>query len=903
MALTIGTKLGPYEILQPIGAGGMGQVYKARDTRLNRDVAIKVLPAHSADNAQSQTRFEREMRAVAALNHPNVCTIYDVGKHAGPTSDVPYMVMELLEGETLHQRLTRGPMDAASVIDIGIALADALVAAHAKGLIHRDLKPGNIFITSRGVPKILDFGLAKITDPHEAKTRTSGEPLTDEGVAVGTVPYMSPEQLCGEKTDARSDLFSFGLVFYEMATGRRAFEGPTLARIASAILKDEPIGPHSIRPDLPPGLEETILKLLEKDPNVRTQSAAELRADLIRVKRQISPAPRTPPPQRNATTNITPPPQQPPSSDREIAVGLLRRHFGAITATCVVVVSIGVLVAWFTRRADQSPISSVGGIEIEPLTTTGDASQGVISPDGKFIAYLRKEGSTESVWVQQLAAGSAQPVKRAGVDALAGIHGLTVTPDSQEIDYVVYHSGAEGGDLFRIPAINGPARKITSNVWSAIGWSSDGKTMAFVREFVKEQRSEIVLANAEGGDERILATLKAPAIFLNNSWAIRPTSRPSWSSDDKSLMVLEYLGSTRNRWVIAVRDVATGNERSVRLTGCYFLEASWTTASRWIASEIGDGTYYQLFSGSAADSKPPVRVTNDLAAYRGINLTSDRRTAVSTRQENRAGIWVVDGQGNHPAVVVPETMSNPTAFSINNAGDVIYDARSVSGSAIWILRSGSASPQQLTQHGIDASATADGGKLVFEDYCDREGLYLVNSDGSGLKRLVARDAFWPGITPDGGTVYFLSNPGGFQSLWSIPTNGNSPATEVVHRFFGNAPRISIDGKYLMIAVIDESTDKIVNVLCELPHCSSQRVIGDPREFASVVSPNGTDYTFVKITDPANIWIRPISGGEAKPLTHFTDHKISNFAWSPDGKHLAISRYVEQSDIVRIRGFQ
>jgi Tol biopolymer transport system component len=182
-------------------------------------------------------------------------------------------------------------------------------------------------------------------------------------------------------------------------------------------------------------------------------------------------------------------------------------------------------------------------------------------------------------------------------------------------------------------------------------------------------------------------------------------------------------------------------------------------------------------------------------------------------------------------------------------------------------------------------------------------VYLVNSDGSGLKRLVAGDAFRPGITPDGGTVYFVSfRNGGLQSLWSIPTNGNSPATEVVHRLFLNTPRISIDGKYLMIRGTDESTDKIVNVLCELPHCSSQRVIGGRDEGYSVVSPNGTDYTFVKISDPTNIWIRPITGGEAKPLTHFTDHKISNFAWSPDGKHLAISRYVEQSDIVRIRGF-
>jgi len=195
---------------------------------------------------------------------------------------------------------------------------------------------------------------------------------------------------------------------------------------------------------------------------------------------------------------------------------------------------------------------------------------------------------------------------------------------------------------------------------------------------------------------------------------------------------------------------------------------------------------------------------------------------------------------------------------------------------------------------------------MIEEYCCSSRLphAPLDSDGSGLKRLVAGEAFGPGITPDGGTVYFLSpRNGGLQSLWSIPTNGNSPPTEVVHRFFGDPPRISIDGKYLTIPVFDESIDKSVNVLCELPHCSSQRVIGDRDETTPVVSPNGTDYTFVKISDPTNVWIRPISGGEAKPLTHFTDHKISNYAWSPDGKHLAISRYVEQSDIVRVRGFQ
>ena len=288
MALDSGTRLGPYEILAPLGAGGMGEVYRARDTRLDRLVAVKVLSAN-ATSAQALERFEREAKAIAALNHPGICAIYDVG-----TSPVPFLVMELLEGETLHQRLGRGAMDATVLVDTGLALADALSAAHAKGILHRDLKPANIVMTPRG-PKILDFGLARATESVATvesgntafETLAAQSPLTDVGVAVGTASYMSPEQLRGEPLDARTDLFSLGLVLYEMATGRRAFPGATSAVITAAILHEDPAAPRQIRPDLPARLEQAILTLLEKDRDVRTQTASELRAELTRMRREL----------------------------------------------------------------------------------------------------------------------------------------------------------------------------------------------------------------------------------------------------------------------------------------------------------------------------------------------------------------------------------------------------------------------------------------------------------------------------------------------------------------------------------------------------------------------------------------------------------------------------------------
>ena len=287
MVLSVGMRLGPYEVLSPLGQGGMGEVWRARDTRLARTVAIKVLSHDLVVSPQAHERFQREARAIAALQHPHICTIYDVGETAGHQE---FLVMELLEGETLHRRLARGPFDPAVLAEIGVALADALDTAHAAGILHRDIKPANIFLTARG-PKLLDFGLAK--DMAEAAagsmqtTRSSPARLTDPGGTVGTVGYMSPEQLRGEPLDARTDLFSFGLVLYEMATGRPAFSGSTSAVVSAAILNEAPRAPRMLRPDLPAALEQLLYNALEKGRDVRCQTASELRANLKRLKRDL----------------------------------------------------------------------------------------------------------------------------------------------------------------------------------------------------------------------------------------------------------------------------------------------------------------------------------------------------------------------------------------------------------------------------------------------------------------------------------------------------------------------------------------------------------------------------------------------------------------------------------------
>jgi Tol biopolymer transport system component len=880
----------------------MGEVYKARDPRLNRLVALKRLPAGATNDPERRERFEREAQVVAALNHPHIVTIYSVDQASGQF----FLTMELVEGRPLAEALPTGGLPLDRVLTIAIAVADAMAAAHHKGITHRDLKPANIMLgegEQGGRVKVLDFGLAKLSDAPLAAvgvTAMPTAPMTGEGRILGTVAYMSPEQAEGKPIDARSDLFSLGVILYEMATGVRPFTGDTNMSIISSILRDTPKPITDLNPRLPRELGRIIRRALSKDLDHRYQTAKDLRNDLEDLKASI-----------NSGEVQTPGVGRPVEPRRGPAIAI-----AAILTTAAVAVT-GTY--WFTSRPAQPvasrPAAAVQDLAITQVTTSGTATRPAISPDGKYVAYVQRTEvagpgggvvSADGVWIRQIA--TLSNVQIVAPEPGVAILGLTVPPDGNYVDYI---RGPGRPALWRVSFIGGAPKKLLDAVQTPIGWSPDGQQMAFVRNDLGRGSYALVVAEADGSNARVHATRQLPVSFDSLSTVFRPSVRPAWSPDGLVIAVPGAFTSPARQAQIVFVDASTGTEQAVPLRGASgTLGLDWLDRDSLILNQLelsGRSQLWRLEYPSGAVT----RLTNDLTSYQGMSLTAARDSLATTKTDLRVAIWVSDGAGANEKEVVAPLQSNGSIQNVTWAADRLLFT-SMSGGHRSILSVGldGRRPQELVPLAYYPTTTSDGRTVVFSSGDPaRPGLWKATEGGRAVP-LTDMLATWPIVTGDDRSVVFASgSDGGVQSVWSISIDGGTPT--LLAKRFAAGLRLSLDGQSLSFNSEDDQ-GRPVYVFCELPDCSSPHEVPVPeggfpgaafvgRQF---LANRGIPYVS---GSPANVWVQLLDSN-AKPqrrqITHFLDDRqILDVAWSRDGMRLAVARGTETRDIVLIKGLK
>jgi serine/threonine protein kinase/Tol biopolymer transport system component len=879
--LVSGSRLGPYEIVSPLGSGGMGEVYKARDPRLNRLVAIKVISGAFADDAERRERFEREAQAIAALNHPGIVTIYSV-EQAGSTW---FLTMELVEGRPLGDIIpTHGlPLDQA--LKIAIAVADAMAAAHQKGITHRDLKPANIMVGERehgGRVKVLDFGLAKIADQAtgaEAVTTLPTALATGEGRILGTVTYMSPEQAEGKTIDARSDLFSLGVVLYEMTTGQRPFSGESSIGIISAIVKDEPKPVTTLEPRLPRDLSRIVRRALAKDPERRYQTAKDFRNDLEELKASLDSG------------------EVSASSDRMAPATPMRGvhawRWAALGAAAVAIGAVALLLLLFVRGSRPAPTATAGQVQMIPLTSSGNADRAVLSPDSKYVAYVQTDASGPSVWIHQIASHS--DVQIVAPSASVQIQALTIAPDGSFVDFV---KGPGGGELWRVPFLGGPARKIVDYVSSAPAWSPNGKQMAYLMNVLPlSMERQVIVADADGSNPRVVASRRLPRRFSTLTLSSRPDLRPVWRSDGQSLVVLGTDEARPGFELVDIR-LATGAETPLYV-------ASDVSASGGGMALASDGRSAFIAMSTAPDDPVQVlnvqlaggettRFTNDLNQYRGISVAGD--ALVATRQEWRSSLWIADASGHGSRQVGRELPARFSGLAWAPNGRVIYGATLPGGSGLWSAGAADGKAELIVPGGHTPS-TSTTGTLIFQR--DSRELWQADSDGTHAARIPGASGGSPIVAPDGTRVFYISAKSGLQSPWVATLPGGTPRQFAELQVSALGAEVSPDGRLVTF----QATGAPETHLMILPVGGGTpvRQLPVPPGFgARHWTPDGRGLAYVDASG-MNVLVLPLDGGPPRPLTDFTDHQILDFRWSPDGKQLAVTRAISTSDIVLLKG--